>query len=157
GFATATSVNAGGSVDLKISTASGAPYRIEVYRSGYYGGAQARLVSVLPGLSGVAQPSCQVDSPTGLVDCSNRSRGVTLTTTADWPSGVYLLRLVRTDNGNDNHVLLVVRRDGGGSAVVYQLPVTTYQAYNNYGGKSLYDFNSGGNLTVSGTARAVKV
>ena len=31
-------------------------------------------------------------------------------------------------------------------------PFTTYQAYNNYGGKSLYDFNSIGTTTVAGTA-----
>src|SRR5262249_35882908 len=28
------------------------------------------------------------------------------------------------------------------SDIVYQVPVATYQAYNNWGGKSLYDFNS---------------
>ena len=35
--------------------------------------------------------------------------------------------------------------------------MSTFQAYNNYGGKSLYNFNSIGNTTVAGTARAVKV
>ena len=37
------------------------------------------------------------------------------------------------------------------------LPFTTYQAYNNWGGKSLYDWNSSGANTVAGTPRAVKV
>ena len=41
--------------------------------------------------------------------------------------------------------------------VLYGVPFATYQAYNNYGGKSLYTFNSTGDTTVSGTARAVKV
>jgi hypothetical protein len=45
---------------------------------------------------------------------------------------------------------------------LYQQPVNTYQAYNNYpgngvNGKSLYDYNSYGNITVGGDKRAVTV
>ncbi len=157
GFATQSSVDAGGSVDLKVNTASGVAYHVEIYRTGWYGGSQGRLVSKLPGLHGVAQPACQADDTTGLVDCSNWSATSTITTNADWPSGVYLLRLVREDNGTDNHVLLVVRHDESSAAMVYQVPVATYQAYNGYLGRSLYDFNSFGSNTVAGTPRAVKV
>jgi hypothetical protein len=157
GFATATSVNAGGSVDLKVNTASGAPYHIEIYRTGYYGGSEARLVSVIPGLSGVAQPYCQKDYTTGLTDCSNWSTTATITTTPDWPTGVYLLRLVRDDNGTDYHILLVVRNDASASSIFYAVPVTTYQAYNNWGGKSLYAYNSTGSNTVADTPQAVEV
>ncbi len=157
GFATQNSINAGGNVGLKVNTAGGAPYHIDIYRTGYYGGAQGRLISSIQGLVGVAQPRCQSDSTTGLVDCSNWSTSVTLSTTADWPSGVYLLQLVRDDNGNDNEILLTVRNDSSNSKVVFSVPVTTYEAYNAYGGKSLYDYNSSGATTVSGTARAVQV
>jgi hypothetical protein len=157
GFATATSINAGESVDLKVNTADGAPYRIEIYRAGSYGGAQARLVSVLPGLVGVSQPDPQENFTTGLSDCSNWVVTTTLTTTAEWPTGVYLIRLARNDNGADNHVLLVIRRDGDPGDVAYAVSVTTYQAYNNWGGKSLYTWNSSGDATVAGTPRAVKV
>ena len=41
--------------------------------------------------------------------------------------------------------------------MIYGAGLTTFQAYNNYGGKSLYDFNSTGANTVADTARAVKV
>ena len=37
------------------------------------------------------------------------------------------------------------------------IPTATYQAYNNWGGKSLYFDKNGGPNTVSGTGRAVKV
>jgi hypothetical protein len=158
GFATRTSVEAGESVDLKIKTAQdGAQYRIEIYRSGWYGGTQGRLVSTLTGLTGVKQPPCEEDSGTGLEDCSNWSTSATLTTTSTWVSGVYLLRLVRNDNGADSHILLVVRNDNRCADLTYMVPVTTYQAYNGWGGKSTYDFNSGGANTVAGTPRAVKV
>ncbi len=42
------------------------------------------------------------------------------------------------------------------SRLLYVLPVDSYQAYNTFGGKSLY-FGTEGDNTVSGTSRAVKV
>jgi hypothetical protein len=157
GFATATSVNAGGSVDLKVNTADNAPYRIEVWRTGWYNGSQGRLVGTLEGLRGVHQDGCVKDDTTGLVDCSNWVATSTLTTTSAWTSGVYLLRLVRTDTGGENHVLLTVRQDGAAHDALYSVPVTTYNAYNDWGGRSLYDWNSSGANTVAGAPRAVKV
>jgi hypothetical protein len=158
GFATATSVEAGQSVDLKVNTQSGAPYQVEVYRSGWYAGTQGRLVSTLPARLGVQQPACDVPpGNTGLKDCANWSTTDTLTTTADWTSGVYLLRLRRTDTESASHVLLTVRQDRACSDLTYVTPVTTYQAYNNWGGKSAYTFNSSGAVTDAGTTRAVKL
>jgi hypothetical protein len=158
GFATATSINAGQSVDLKVRTTDDdVPFHIEIYRSGYYGGTMGRLISTLPGLTANTQPACQYTESTGLRDCSTWSTVATITTTAGWPTGVYLLRIVRDDNGDDNHILLVVRHDGDQAAILYGVPTATYQAYNSYGGKSLYDFNSTGDVTVAGTPRAVAV
>ena len=158
GFANATSINAGQSVDLKVNTQDGKPYRLEVYRSGYYAGTQGRLISTIPNLTGTLQSGCERnDDTTGIIDCSNWDTSYRLTTTADWPSGVYLIKMVRTDNGSEDHILLVVRNDSATTAATYVVPVSTYQAYNNWGGKSLYDFNSTGETTQSGTARALKV
>src|SRR6476659_4041541 len=157
GYATAASINKGTSVGRKVNSTSGAPFRVEIYRTGYYGGAGARLFSVISGLTGTAQPACTTNSTTGLIDCSNWSTSLTLTTTQDWPSGTYAIRLVREDTGTDNQILLVVRDDSRKSQVVYGVGFATFEAYNNYGGKSLYDFNSAGSTTVAGTPRAVKV
>ena len=121
-------------------------------------GANGRLVSTLPGLTG--QRAGPAASTTRRPACATARRGARRRRSRprrDWPSGVYLLRLVRDDNGDDNHILLVVRHDGDHAAVLYGVPTATYQAYNNYGGKSLYDFNSTGDATVSGTTRAVAV
>jgi len=38
----------------------------------------------------------------------------------------------------------VVRDDGRVAALLYQQSTSTYQAYNNWGGKSLYDYSSVG-------------
>jgi hypothetical protein len=157
GFATATSINKGESIGVKASSSDTATFRIEIYRTGYYGGDGARLFSTIRGLPGTAQPACVSDATTGLLDCSNWSLSATITTTAAWPSGIYLLRLVRDDTAKDFHVLFVVRDDARPADILFGTADTTFQAYNNYGGKSLYNFNSIGGNTVVGTPRAVKV
>ncbi len=53
GYATSTSVNPGGSLDLKINADTGAPYHVDIYRSGYYGGTQGRLMGSIRGLTGM--------------------------------------------------------------------------------------------------------
>jgi hypothetical protein len=55
-------------------------------------------------------------------------------------SGVYFARLVRTDpeDGHANHIFFIVRDDASASAVLFQNSDATWQAYNNYGGWSLY-------------------
>lgn len=158
GYATAPSVEAGASLGVKVNAATGTTFDVEIYRTGYYGGAEARLFSVVKGVPAVSQPACVSDATTGLLSCSNWSTSLTISTTADWTSGVYVARLVRNDTGTDNQVLFVVRDDTrGASDILYGVGMATFQSYNNYGGKSLYDFNSTGNNTVAGTPRAVKV
>ena len=158
GFANTTSINRGDSLSLKVNTSAGAPYSAFIYRSGYYGGAGGRLYSVLNDLVGVAQPACSsATTTTGLYDCSRWSVSATVSTTTAWPSGIYIVKLVRSDNGAQNEILFVVREDGRASKLLYGVPFATYEAYNNYGGKSLYDYNSSGPTTVSGGPRAVKV
>ena len=46
------------------------------------------------------------------------------------------------DTGGASHIVFVVRDDDGDSDLLFQTSDTTWQAYNNYGGKSLYDVNS---------------
>ena len=81
----------------------------------------------------------------------------TITTTNAWPTGVYIVRLVRNDNRAENEILFVVRDDARASPLLYGIPFSTYEAYNNYGGKSFYGYNSTGSNTVAGTPQAVKV
>jgi hypothetical protein len=52
--------------------------------------------------------------------------------------GIYIARLVRTDTGGANHIVFVVRDDAGTSDLLFQTSDTTWQAYNSYGGNSLY-------------------
>jgi hypothetical protein len=157
GYATASSINHGESVGLKVQAPGTTKVDLEIFRTGYYGGAQARLFSSMVDVPVSTQPGCTVDTSVGLYDCSAWNTTATLTTTTAWPSGVYLIRIVRRDSGDDSHILLVVRDDARRSDVLYGVPDTTYQAYNTFGGKSLYDDKASGANTVAGTPRAVKV
>src|SRR5262245_21781998 len=164
GFASEFSVTAGQTVTFKIST-DAINYRIDIYRLGYYGGAGARkITSTTMTLSQPqVQPSCVIDSTSGLVDCGTWATSATWNTTAA-TSGVYLAKLTRIDGGVPataaSHIVFVVRDDSRHAKLLFQTSDTTWQAYNSYGGASLYAGGTGGvaNPPVYGGGfRATKV
>ncbi len=67
-----------------------------------------------------------------------------ITIPADWVSGVYLAKLTGKPSGYQNYILFVVRDDARISDIAFQSSVTTMEAYNPWGGKSLYGYNSTG-------------
>ena len=158
GFATAQSINKGQSVDLKVNSSNSTTFNVEIYRTGYYGGAGARLMSTMRSIPGTAQPGCTSNDSTGLYDCSALERlDLGQHDRVAGRPGMYVLRIVRNDNSNDNLILLAVRDDARHPDLLYGSSFTTFQAYNNYGGRSLYDFNSCCGNTVTNAPRAAKV
>ncbi|HEX5495759.1 MAG TPA: DUF4082 domain-containing protein [Mycobacteriales bacterium] len=139
GFSTDISTNVGGRVDFKVST-DAASWRIDIYRLGWYGGDGARLVdTVTPLVSGVrTQPDCLSDSATGLNDCGNWSVSASWQVPATAVSGLYYGVLRRADTGGENEIFFVVRNDASHSDLYFQTSDETWQAYNKYGGNSLY-------------------
>jgi hypothetical protein len=139
GFATDISVNKGQTVRFKVAT-NATSYRIDIYRLGYYDGMGARKVAtVTPSVSlPQTQPACISESTTGLVDCGNWAESASWTVPADATSGVYIGRLTRIDSGGASHIMFVVRDDLGNADLLFQTSDTTWQAYNSYGGNSLY-------------------
>jgi len=139
GFATDISVNKGQTIRFKVKTTASS-YRLDIYRIGYYGGRGARKVAtVQPSVTlPQAQPACRTNASTGLIDCGNWAQSATWTVPADATSGVYLAKLVRPDTGGASHIVFIVRDDGGNSDLLFQTADTTWQAYNDYGGNSLY-------------------
>jgi hypothetical protein len=139
GYATDISVDRGQTVSFKINTTASA-YYIDIYRLGYYGGLGARKVaSVLPSASlPQNQPACLSDSATGLVDCGNWATSASWFVPSDAVSGVYIAKAIRPDTGGASHIVFIVRDDNGQSDLLFQTADTTWQAYNRYGGNSLY-------------------
>ena len=61
----------------------------------------------------------------------------TINTDPSWISGIYLLRL-DSNNGYRIFVYFIVRNDSYDSDILVMEPTKTNQAYNRYGGESLY-------------------
>jgi hypothetical protein len=156
GFATDISVNSGGRVDFKINTDSG-NYRVDIYRLGYYGGAGARRVATLQNQAGRStQPGPLRENSTGLVDAGNWSVTDSWTVPGDAVSGIYVAKLVRQDGTfGESHVPFIVRNDARTSDIVFQTADQTWQAYNGWGGASLYGGDGPGGGTAPGRAYAV--
>ena len=130
-------------MNFKISTPATA-YRLDIYRMGYYGGNGARKVATVSGTgpqnrAGSNPTACVTDTATGLIDCGNWSVSASWTVPADAVSGIYFAKVVRTDTNGASHIVFVVRDDASTTSdVLFQTSDTTWQAYNTYGGNSLY-------------------
>jgi Bacterial Ig domain/Purple acid Phosphatase, N-terminal domain len=139
GFATDISYNKGQTVRFKISTPATA-YRLDIYRMGYYGGMGARKqATVFPSATlPQTQPACLRNVSVGLVDCGNWADSASWTIPTTAVSGIYFARLVRTDTNGASHIMFIVRDDASTSPLLFQTSDTAWQAYNSYGGASLY-------------------
>ncbi|MDZ8055084.1 MAG: N,N-dimethylformamidase beta subunit family domain-containing protein [Aulosira sp. ZfuVER01] len=140
-YATTTSVNKGGSLPINVSLAQPGTFSINVYRIGYYAGKGARLIMTSGVINGITQPNLITDQTTRLVE-SNWSTSYTIAVGADWTSGLYFANLTDQGTGKQTSVWFVVRDDSSRSKILFQSSFTTFLAYNNTGGYSLYAFNS---------------
>jgi hypothetical protein len=149
GYPSQCSVRPGEVLELHISTQPVERYRICVQRLGWYGGKGGRTVAEIPSkgsdLQGVAR---DIPKPTPELRIGPAEWPVSdvIHIGEDWVSGVYVARLTLTTGrqaGKGAFVPFVVRPTlGSSAAVLVQQPVTTAQAYNNWGGRSLYTSNS---------------
>jgi hypothetical protein len=154
GYPAEFSVNAGETVHFKINTPA-RNYSIDIYRMGYYGGDGARKIATIVPSAGLpqSQPSCLTDNATGLIDCGNWHVSASWPVPATAVSGIYFAHISRTDGvSDDNHIVFVVRNDASHSDVLVKTSDTTWQAYNSWGGNSLYTGDS-----TAAPGRAVKV
>src|SRR5215213_9858497 len=166
GYTTKTSVDLGEDVVLKIGRDGPvSPTRtvnIDVYRMGYYGGDGGRLVKSATNVAINNDFTCKpMDQTTGEVDCGNWSPTYTIPGSSLPASGVYLAKL-KASTGDETQVVFTVRDDDSSAKMLFVLPVADYQAYNLFGGKSLYFGNVegdtvGSNTPATGTDRAAKV
>jgi hypothetical protein len=135
GFASRTSVNHGSAITLYVNTDQ-PTFILDVYRMGWYQGLGAHRYLHAAGLPGIQQPPPRVDPQTRMVYCVWQP-SYTLHVPISWPSGFYLAKLTDT-RGGQSYIVFVVRDDTSHATFVLQSPVTTYQAYNHWGGRSLY-------------------
>ena len=140
GFAAPFSVNVGQTIQFKIESPRRS-YKIDIYRIGYYGGDGARLIaSITPNISvSQNQPACTTNTATGLIDCGNWGVSASWAVPTTLVSGVYFAHIYRTDGTSDeNQIPFVVRNDASHSDIIFKTSDETWQAYNDWGGNSLY-------------------
>jgi hypothetical protein len=143
GYGSKISVNHGDSIDFYVTTTA-ASFTIDIFRTGWYQGIGARLITSLGSFPGVHQAIPPPDRATGMVSC-NWQKTTTLSIPSTWVTGVYLAKLTAS-NGNASFIFFVVRDDGGHEDIMFQTSVTTYQAYNEWGGVSLYNNTTNGSV-----------
>lgn len=135
GFTDRASAPAGSRVRLKVSTQA-RRFRVEAYRFGWYRGGTARLVWRSASAPGRRQPEATFSDRERRTVVAPWATSLRLPT-AGWPAGVYVLKLVASD-GWQAHVPYVVRSTSARGRLALVAPVTTWQAYNRWGGYSLY-------------------
>jgi hypothetical protein len=139
GYAGAASVAPGDTLSLYVH--SSGPYRIDVYRIGWYDGAGGSLLGCIPACDGSEaaqpQPDATLD-PDALEVRAPWHRTDALPIGPDWASGYYQANLVLAD-GRQYAIPFVVRGSSSAPApLLVVVPVNTWQAYNEWGGKDLY-------------------
>jgi len=142
-----------GQMERIYVNAPGSPYiRIRVFRIGWYGGAGGREVLASGRLPTVRQPRCTHRSATGLTECDWRPT-LTFTIPSALPSGVYTAQLSAATGESD--CLFVVRATNP-QPLIAQLATSTYEAYNAWGGDSLYP-SGADRVMLTGTKQGVEV
>jgi hypothetical protein len=147
GYCSRQSVAAGEKLQIMVSTQPAEKFLIEIFRTGYYGGRGARLMTTLGPFDGQAQPAPTPDERT-LHEC-RWEPATELTIPADWLSGVYLGRLTTLPPGDErpywqSYVVFIVR-DERPAGLLFQCSDNTWQAYNGWPYQSsLYTHPKGG-------------
>jgi len=134
GYCSKQSVLVGESLDIMVSVRTPEKFTIEIFRTGYYGGAGARLMTTLGPLNGRTQPDPVVGEKR-LHECK-WNPSTTLRIPADWRSGVYLGRLTTLPENAaqpywQSYVVFVVR-DNRRADILLQCSDNTWQAYNRW-------------------------
>lgn len=134
GYCSRLSVRAGEALDIFVSMKPAARFKIEIFRTGYYGGLGARLMTELGPFQGKEQPVPGIGEKR-LREC-RWEKTTTLTIPADWLSGVYLGRLTTLPASADepywqSYVVFIVTDDRKAD-ILLQCSDNTWQAYNRW-------------------------
>jgi hypothetical protein len=133
GYTSKVSVMQGETIDFHVSV-SAQTYDLLIYREGETR-TLMHTISQLPG----DQNNCQGGYETGC----GWPVAATLQIGVNWPSGVYTVDIITNSGGGDKMVFWVRENDPGSTGkILFLSSVNTYNAYTNFGGKSLYGFNS---------------
>ena len=131
-----------------FATTRARTFTAEAFRFGWYGGKTGRRVWAADApVDGLDQKLPTIDPKTNMRSCAHWKPSFTVDITDQWPPGMYLFRLIGEDGGN-TFVPLTILEDRPAPVLVVSA-ITTWNAYNTYGGASLYDGDKGRSKVVT--------
>ena len=133
-YASTDSARAGDTVSIMASTA-GTEVSARAFRMGWYHGAGGREIWRGGPFAAAQQTTPAMDRETGVIECT-WSPSFDVAIDESWVPGMYLFR-VDSDDGGSTFVPLVVLDDRPADVLVISA-MTTWQAYNEWGGAGLY-------------------
>jgi hypothetical protein len=135
-YASHATATAGDTVDVFVNSSQADDAYFEVYRLGYYQGLGGRLVRRGASEHVDQQAACPVDETTGLIECAWQ-KTFSLAIDESYTSGYYIIKVIAA-RGIETRLPLVVREPAPHAPIVVQASTNTWQAYNYWGGTSLY-------------------
>ncbi len=135
-YATRISGTPGTPVGIKVSTSARA-FQVSAYRIGAYVGGWGNEVWSSDPLPGRRQPQTVLRPAETRTVVAPWGRDLTVDTTG-WEPGYYAFKL-QTGSGWETIIPYVVSSESAAGTVALVAPATTWQAYNSWGGYSLYD------------------
>ncbi|MFO7257455.1 MAG: hypothetical protein DIU61_007170 [Bacteroidota bacterium] len=129
GYCSATSVRAGDSLHIYVSTNPATQYTLDIFRMGYYGGKGGRLMKSYT-LQGTSQSTPAADPKTNFLECE-WDAAVSFVVPDDWVSGVYLGKMTTATDSSQAYVVFIVRDDRQAD-FFFQCSDLTWQAHNRW-------------------------
>jgi hypothetical protein len=129
GYCNANSLRAGEKLKIMVSANPASDFKLEIFRTGYYGGTGARLMKTFESIKAGTQP----DPPIGenyVRECQWEPT-VELEIPKSWPSGVYLGKMTAERSGIQSYVIFIVRDDRP-CDFLFQCSDLTWSAYNRW-------------------------
>ena len=141
GYCSQTSVKAGDTLKVMVSTNPVSEFSLEIFRTGYYGGDGGRSMKKFEFIQGITQADPEIGE-NRLRECKWKP-SVEFVIPDDWLSGVYLGKLttkrvegvyqsrLTAKEGLQSYVIFIVR-DERPCDLLFQCSDTTWQAYNSW-------------------------
>lgn len=134
GYCSRQSVKSGDRLDFMVSAKPAARFKIEIFRTGYYGGRGARLMTTLGPFDGKPQPTPTVGEKR-LRECKWPA-ATSIVIPNDWLSGVYLGRLTTLPDSESKpywqSYVVFILKDDRRSDILLKCSDNTWQAYNRW-------------------------